>query len=263
MKFSAKESVADLEIYECLLRCRVSCDTVPDTKLEAEVLRFSGLSPEMATAFAGRPLVLFRTVATPNYEMIRFLRLARIAGRSPLVVMGPEDRFTPAVNPSKLRLAKLPVQTKADAFRHIRIVSFDEAEGIGFANMRCLDETPFLGFHEELLAVAIDPTLRPPVVDFADFWGRDRPRDFYPRFFALFICFGVLAENYPRYGYERSFTEDVVLPAFKQVTAHFGKAPRILRLLPPGEELDAKWEHYPNTVMERTLLAAGRLAANR
>ena len=61
---------------------------------------------------------------------------------------------------------------------------------------------------------------------------------YYPRFLALFTCFGVLAESPSAFGYERPFTEDVILPAIAQVTAHFGKTPRIVRLLPPGEELE-------------------------
>jgi hypothetical protein len=135
-------------------------------------------------------------------------------------------------------------------------------DGLRFTEMCCLDGTPFLDFHDELMQIAIDPLHRPATLDLTGFWGDGGARDYYPRFLALFTCFGVLAESAVGYGYERSFTDEVVLPAIEQVTARFGKAPRIVRLLPPGEELDAAWEYYPNTVMERALLATRRPAQN-
>ena len=249
------------DIYECLMRCRASCDPAPDPQLEAEVMRFSGLTPEMAAAFAMRPLVLFRAVATPNREMMRFLRLAGIVGRPPLVATIPQYRFTPAVNSAKRRLAKLPVATLS-GMGYVNVVAFDEMDGMQFTDMHCVDGTSFLNLHSELMQIVIEPQLRAKAMDLTGFWGDGGSRQYYPRFLALFTCLGVLAECFPNFGYERSFTDEVILPAFEQVTARFGKAPRIVRLLPPGEELEPSWEYYPNTVMERALLAARRPPEN-
>lgn len=253
---------ADTDIYECLLRSRSCHDPAPDPRLEAEVLRYSGLPAIIATAFERRPLVLFRGVATPNREMIRFLRLARIAHRPPLVVTVSQDRFTPAVNPTKRRLAKLPVATLHSGIRYVNVISFQEMDGFRFTEMCCLDGTPFLDFHIELMDGTINPQFRPETVDLTRFLGEPGSREYYPRFLALFTCFGVLAESLARYGYERSFTDEVILPAIEHVIVRFGKAPRIVRLLPVGEELDAAWEHYPNSVMERAMLAAQRTPKN-
>lgn len=262
MHFPGGNTTADPDIYECLLRCRADREHATEPKLEAEVLRFSGLSPAMAEAFAKGPLVLSRAVATPNREMLRFLRLARIAGRPPLVATIPQDRFTPAQNPTKRRLAKLPVATRHDGIRYATIAPFQEMDGLSFNEMRCLDGTPFLELHGELMQSAIEPKCSPAVSDLTGFWGEGGAREYYPRFLALFTCFGVLADSPAVYGYERSFTEEVILPAIAEVTARFGKAPRIVRLLPPGEELDAAWEHYPNSVMQRALLAARKPATD-
>ena len=258
MSFLGRDSNDGPDIYECLMRCRTVCDAPPDRHMESEVLRFSGLSPELAEAFAMRPLVLFRAVATPNREMARFLRLARIVGRPPLVATIPQDRFTPTVNPAKRRLAKLPVETRNGGMAFANVVSFDGADGLPFTDIRCHDGTPFLDFHTELMRIAIDPQLRHATLDLTGFWGDSGSREYYPRFLALFICFGVLTESVADFGYERSFTDEVFLPAFEQVTARFGKAPRIVRLLPPGEELEPSWEYYPGSVMERALLATRR-----
>lgn len=256
------ENTADPDIYECLLRCRASGDLAPDPQFEAEVLRYSGLSPSLVTAFAKRPLVLCRTLATPNREMMRFLRMARITGRPPLVATGPLDWFTPAINPTKRRLAKLPVATRNGGIRYATVVSFQDMDGLLFTAMRCRDGTPFLDLHDELMQIAIAPQDRPTGLDLTDFWGKNGAREYYPRFLALFTCFGVLAESLATYGYERAFTEDVILPAIAEVTARFGKAPRIARLLPPAAELDAAWESYPNTVVKRALLASRRREPN-
>lgn len=252
----------DPDIYECLLHCRANGELATDPDLEAEVLRFSGLASAMTAAFAKRPLVLFRAVATPNREMTRFLRLARIAGRPPLVATIPQDQFTPTVNLTKRRLAKLPVTTRADHIRYVNVASFQKMDDFRFSGMNCRDGTRFLDFHEELMRIAIAPQLVPVTFDMTSFLGDRGAREYYPRFLALFTCFGVLAESAPAYGYERTFTEDVILPAIAEVTARFGKAPRIVRLLPPGEELDAAWEHYPNSVLQRALLASRKPATD-
>ena len=260
--FPGGDSTTSPNIYECLLRCRAASEAAPDPRLEAEVLHFSGLSPAMAAAFAKRPLVLFRAVATPNREMTRFLQLARISGRPALVATIPQDRFTPTVNFTKRRLAKLPVATRAGRIRYVNVSWFETMDGLRFSGMNCRDGTRFLDFHDELMRIAIAPQLVPVTLDMSSFLGDGGAREYYARFLALFTCFGVLAESCADYGYERSFTEDVILPAIAEVTARFGKTPRILRLLPPGEELEAEWEHYPNSVLERALLAA-RLPAPR
>lgn len=257
-----ESSAPEVDIYECLLRCRASRDPAPDPQLEAEVLRFSGLSPEMAAAFAKRPLVLFRAVATPNREMMRFLRLAGIAGRMPLLATIPQDRFTPTVNPSKRHLAKLPIATQNGGIGYANIVSFQHSDRFRFSDMRCLDGTPFLDLHDELMQIVLSPQNRPVTLDLTGFLGARGSREYYPRFLSLFTCFAVLAECYPSFGIERSYTDEVILPAFEQVTARFGVAPRIARLLPPGDELAPSWEFYPDTVKERALRATCRPPAN-
>ncbi len=257
-----ESSAPKIDVYECLLRCRACLDPAPDMQLEAEVLRFSGLSPEMAVAFVKRPLVLFRAVATPNREMMRFLRLAGIAGRMPLLATIPQDRFSPTVNPAKRRLAKLPVAKQNGDMGYVNVVSFDDMDGRRFTDMRCLDGTPFLDMHNELMQIAIGPQHCPMTLDLTEFLGDQGSREYYPRFLSLFTCFAVLAECYPSFGIERSFTEEVFLPAFEQVTVRFGIAPRIARLLPPGDELAPSWEFYPDTLKERALRATRRPPAH-
>jgi len=46
-----------------------------------------------------------------------------------------------------------------------------------------------------------------------------------------------------------------VLPAIEEVTARFGVPPRIVRLLPEGQELDPR-DFYPLSVLHRVLQAA-------
>ena len=257
VSFLRGDSTAELDIYQSILRCRAGDDPASDPHLEAEVLRFSKLSPVMAAIFERSPLVLARE-ASPNMEMMRFLRLSKIVGRPALVSTMPQNRFTPATNPAKRRLAKLPVAFRNGSMRHVNVVSFDEMDGLPFAEMHCRDGTPFVDLHAELMQIAIAPHSRPVTLDMTSFWGDRGAREYYARFLSLFTCFGVLAESFSAFGYEKSFTDNIILPAIEHVTAHFGIAPRILRLLPPGGELDMVWETYPNSVMERVMLATRR-----
>lgn len=227
------------------------------------MVRFSRLSPAFAAGFTGQPLVLSRAVATPNREMMRFLRLASITGRRAVVASMPQDRFKPTVNPTKRNLAKLSVTNYNGGKHSANAVSFHESDGLPFTAMHCRDGTPFVDFHGELLRIAIAPPHRPAISDLTGFWGEGGAREYYPRFLALFTCFGILAESFVGFGYEGRFTEDVVVPAIAQVAARFGRRPRMVRLLPPGQELDEVWEHYPNSVLERALLAARQPLVSR
>lgn len=241
--------------------CQVALSVVPDPLLVREVLAYSRLPSPMLAYFARQPLVLSRQVASANNEMLRFLSLAAALGRPPLVTTAPKDGFFPTLNPSKRRLVKLTVEMRPKAIRYVTVAPVNEMTGKPFSAVRCIDGTPLIQLHEQLLAAVLSKGERPIVLDGTQFWAGERPMQHYPRFFALFTCLGVLAESFAFYGYEQPFTESVILPAIEQTVARFGVPPRIVRLLPEGEELDTVWEHYPRAVLLRALRASRRPVA--
>lgn len=250
-------------LYESLRACRASSDPPPNPRLEAAVLELSRATPAMAAALAARPLVVVRWAPTPNRELLRFLRLARMLGRPPVVFLAAQDKFTPTCNPSKRSIAKMPIERSERTIRYVRVVDFDAETGRSFDEMRCLDGTPFVHFHRELLDIAVPADHRPQVVDLDGFWRGISSRERYVRLFALFTCFGVLAESFTTCEQERAFTNNVVLPAAEQTISRFGVRPRIIRLVPPGQELDPSWDYYPRSVLDRALQAARRPTGER
>ncbi len=93
------------------------------------------------------------------------------------------------------------------------------------------------------------------VFDATDWYRRNGNKSLshYKPFLALFICHGVLFENFLTEGKERDFTFNVVLPAFKTVEQLFGMKPLIVRLLPRESEADKKWMWYPGHLEKEVL----------
>jgi hypothetical protein len=91
---------ADDDIYVDLDVVRGGVDGVASTAWPA------ALRPHLTRPTA----ILARQVATPNYEMLWFTRLARRLGFHALIVEHSSDRFT-VNNPTKLALIALPIVT--------------------------------------------------------------------------------------------------------------------------------------------------------
>lgn len=228
--------------------------------LAREVLCFAKLPINMVLFFERQPLVLWRYVASPNFEMLRFLHLAEVVRRPPLIMEMPFDRFTPTINRSKRYLAKLPVRVRSDkpdtsSLRSVRITDFDTSQRRRFGEMQCLNGTPFRAFHHDLCRQIIGPAFQQNIVDAPVFEG-EAPQLYYERLFALFTCFGVLAENFVLDGSEGAFTEDVVIPAFEATVRRFGAKPMIVQLLPRESESASYWDSYPAEILPFALAAA-------
>jgi hypothetical protein len=69
----------------------------------------------------------------------------------------------------------------------------------------------------------------------------------------LFICHGVLFENFVTNVEEQRFAEEVVYPAFKEVEQLFGLKPLIVPLLPPHNASDKYWFCYSEEVEKEVL----------
>lgn len=227
------------------------------------VLRFAQPPPSLVLRLLAQPLILFRQIATPNLEQLRFIALAKSAGRPALILEMPNDWFTPTVNASKRRLGKLmvrraPVEGRSSSVRSIEIVSFNQRGRHRLRDVVCHDGTPLVSFHHELLKSVAGERALEQVIDNTDFHEGDAPRDHYERLFALTTCLGLLVESFATSGPERAFTEEIILPAIETTFRRFGVRPRIVRLLPVVTETDPLWESYPAEVMPLARQAARR-----
>lgn len=231
--------------------------------LVREVLRFARPPSSLVLRLLVQPLILFRHIATPNLEQLRFLAMANSAVRPALILEMPNDWFSPTVNASKRRLGKLMVQRassegRLNSVRSIEIVSFNQRGRHRLRDVVCHDGTSLVSFHHQIFKSIAGEHVLAQVIDNTDFHGCDTTKVHYERLFALTTCLGLLVESFAESGPERAFTEEVILPAIETTTRRFGVRPRIVRLLPVGAETDPIWESYPAEVMPPAREAARR-----
>jgi hypothetical protein len=223
------------------------------------------LPPGFSTNQNGTVL-LFRHVATPCFETLRFLELAGECGLLPVIPEFAQDKFV-AHNPLKRALARMGFQHGCN--RHgQRLVEFVNVldwsrQGRALGDLETLWGQNLIAFHRELLAQALNGGCHPFVFDCSSQHARAGNSVAYYRDF-LRICMGdvILFEDFLLDEMELPFTRDVVLPAFDAMTAEFGLKPLIVRLTSAEDETSPHWYWYPGElkafVQERLQRASGR-----
>lgn len=205
--------------------------------------------------FAKPRAVLFRQVATPTHEMLRFIRFAKQANLDPLILEYYGDKFVSARNRYKRSLGKMPIYQHIGAdgvvnVRHHTILDFPAVEGKPFYSIRCLHDEPLISYHHRLLSATTGLKPKTACLDATPWFGRLglNAEKYYEKVFTLFIRDGILFENYFLTPSERPFVDSVIIPAFNTVSRIYGVQPLIVRLLPPKKELQAFWDSYPKKI---------------
>ena len=194
--------------------------------------------------------VFSRPIATPNFEFTYFMDLINKTGLEPLVLEYP-DKFV-ANNNSKYHLCKLCVLDKSKIkHRHIdthSIVDFNNWEGEQLSSINTKKNNSLIKQHHDFL-YKIYPEMKGKVYDFSDWFQQTRGEDdsYYVSFLSLFVCFGILFDNYlindPS---EKDFVLNKVIPSYDKVVELFGVKPIICPLLPISNEFNEKWYWYNN-----------------
>ncbi|MHC1751445.1 hypothetical protein [Humidesulfovibrio sp.] len=198
--------------------------------------------------------LLARFIATPNFEFCNFARLASTLNISPVASEFRSDKFY-SINPDKKHLGKINIYRGDDPFsclkraevKEYKILNFFKSEGIKIEHLDTVWGQNLILFHQQLTKKLLKDL---ETHDLSDWFARHggHPDAFYPRLLALFVCHGVQFENYHLQGREAKFTQEVVVPAFKTVTEHFGIQPLIVPVVPITRELDPAWSWYPSAV---------------
>ncbi len=213
---------------------------------------------------------LARHVATPNFETLRFIEMAKQMGLPSVIGEDSGDIFV-SQNSLKRALGKMPVikgrtQNLKNIIEHFTVVDFATAQG---KQLRCIDTffgEPLMEFHLSLLR-----TIYPHEVSVCDesAWidrhCRGNLIEHYKRLLSLFVVHGIMFEYYPTHeASENDFVSNVLLPAFGWVEANFGKRPLIVPLIPKDLESEENWEAYPSVLYKivKTKVARGNLNAN-
>lgn len=197
--------------------------------------------------------VLARHVASPNNEFIRFLGLAEDIGLEPVCLEYLQDKFR-AENEDKYYLGKFffcnGVGKKGGMKTNvIKKIDFDEAEGKQFSRIKTVNGEDFINFHHRLLSGAVK-NYSNMICDESEWVIKNgkSPSNFYEKFLSMFVCHGVLFENYLLNKNEKDFTNKIVIPTIKRVCDKFGVKPLIVKIYPAESENDLYWRHYPGNI---------------
>lgn len=217
-----------------------------DADLRRRVIAFAADLPEFL--LKEPKAIMFRQLATPNFELLRFSKLAQEVALKPLCLEYKSDKFCTR-NPDKVLLGKMIFHNGSGKNGGIKTVStkvidFEYNDMKSFKEMKTVWEEDFIAFHHRIISNSLAHILYKDNTAWFRKMG-PKPSVYYHHFLSFFICHGILFENFLDEGDEGKFTREIVWPAIRKVTAHFGLKPLIVRLLPEESEADPYWCWYP------------------
>jgi len=217
-----------------------------DTALRQEVKDYAGEIPEF---LRHEPrAVLARHVATPNFEFTRFDETAKKAGLTAYCCGYVGDKFC-TKNPDKLLLGKMTFShgkggKSGDSITCCKVMNFNRGDGKPFTDVRTLWEEGLVDFHHRLLAAELPDIVIADITEWINKRG-GKPALFWPRLLALFVCHGILFDNFHTEGHEEEFTKEIIQPALEKVKKRFGLKPLVVPMVPLEEEREPYWSWYP------------------
>ena len=198
----------------------------------------------------GKPrAILFRQVATPNYEFRHFLRLCIRHGYSPVILEYHNDRMS-CKNPYKRSLVA-PIfvervnRNGGPIFRRQQLTNVERIEQLRLsqvtvAGLRLHD------FHGLLLKIAL-PGDSFRSIEASEILGRypNGARDYYVDVFSALTGDLMLVEDFVTDFAEARFYADVVRPAFDSACSIIGQRPLVRRLCDNRRVVSPLWYAYP------------------
>jgi len=205
--------------------------------------------------FAAPRAVLFRQIATPTHEVLRFLRIAKHMQLAPLILEYYGDKFVSAGNTYKRSLGKMPVYQHTgidgrDIVKHHTVIDFNAYTGKPLSTVRCKTGESLIDFHHALVTKLGRLNIETQCVD-ATHWFQGaggHAENYYEQFLTLFIRDSILFEYFEPGKAEETFAFEVMLPAFRNVTERYGVRPLIARLVPKNKEARKFWDCYPKKI---------------
>jgi len=211
--------------------------------------------------------VLFRQVATPNYEFRRFISLVDgLDGYTPVVFEYHDDKFVDK-NEFKYYLGMLAFfcgrgKKGGEKISFLNVIDFNTSRGKKLSEVTTQWGQGLIDFHHELLRRDYDGKVKPILIDDLSGWfhqSGSRASEYYKHYLSLFLRDNILFENFMLDAKEKSFTEEVFLPAFLKVYKETGKKPLIVALEPTEIESEVFWMCHPAEtlgVVEEKIISA-------
>lgn len=217
-----------------------------DEALKKEVAQFVRQVP--APMLAQPRAWLGRYIASPDHELFQFLRRSQEAGLKPLIIEALDDNFY-RHNVDKMCLAQMgfldkdggePLKTK--------IIDVKRSHMKPFSSLKTSWGQDFIEFHHQLFFKHIHNVERYAASPWFNLQGHNA-KEYYPPLLALFICYGVMFEDFITNEDEERFAVEVVYPAFEAIQSRFGMRPLIARIY-SDEELSQPYTFcYPQYML--------------
>lgn len=241
-------SSLDDDIYVPLEDVKTSADAASPLSVEA-------WPRALAQHVRGPTAVFARHVASPNYEMLWFSRLARRHGFHTLVIEHASDQFT-VHNPAKLALATVPIVTGRSRsgqpiFRRQRILDPAASEGQALEEIVTQSGERLLDYHHRKLHEVMRADA-PDIIDLREVVpaSAGNPAKYYLEFFKMLTGHLVLLEDFVANDQTAGFFQNTVLPAWRCAVADTGRRPQIARLTPVRRATSTLWSAYPAAVAD-------------
>jgi hypothetical protein len=203
----------------------------------------------------GEPVsVLIRCIATPDKEYFNFLSEANKIGFRKFFIEYPQDKFV-SKNFDKYSLCYLHFdginKKNYDECDKLKLVDFNKYDGHPFENIKTLWNTNLVDFHHDLFfksGYSIE------IYNFWEWFNKSRFKDeyYYLHYLSLFVCNGILFDNFLFEGEESDFTYKKFIPSFMKVVEKFGVKPIICPVTPIEDEDNFRWWLYPDFMFEIT-----------
>jgi len=196
-----------------------------------------------------------KQVATPSHDTRWFVELMKDNGLKAVFAEYHNDKFT-SNNGFKHSLGQLHLHDdhndrKGDNIEEkITIVDFNKYNGKPIKDVTTLWGESLVNFHKrlfEISGIALDGLLFYDASDWLKRNGASADK-YYERDLLLYICHGILFENFLLKGSEGDFTKNVFLPAFRKVFELTGEKPLIVPIPPMDEEENAHWVSYSKKI---------------
>lgn len=226
-----------------------------DKKLRKEVDKF--LKNDVPDFLKNSPrAILARFILSPNFELFHFLELSKIVNLEPLCLEYSKDKFV-AENIDKYYLCKLFFhngigKNGGNNISALKIVDLGHAEGKNICELTTIYKDNLTNFHHNLIhSLNLESDIDS--FDISEYYKRNGgvANKYYIYFLSLFICYGILFENYLFDKIQINITKNVVLPSYKKIYKMFGLKPLIVHLGPAGDEENLYWRYYSRLVRNK------------
>ena len=212
--------------------------------LRRQVKEFLGKIPEVLNE---PKACLWRYIMTPNAEYNHFVETASQVNLKPLGWEYLEDKFV-TINKDKLGLGKISISRGKNKngdkmFIQRKIIDIKKHDGKKFSEIKALWGESFVDFHHRILKSVFSEIELFDSSSWLMSKGQNS-KDYYNCFLSLFVCHGILFENYLKDGYEKEFTDEIIYPAIEKIKKIFGIKPLIVQLLPQDGEGSKDWYRY-------------------